>query len=159
MLFWARSVMPQDGESFDLADGGRTGFVPAVFARSLEEAEKYRELLDDHDIPAIVGSDQDDEEGVEKKLRGRGMTRGVPVLVPEVLLDEASEVIADREEVDEFETAEDDLAEDEDDEDDEFELTEELDLENEEQFEDDDELLEDEVDEDPDENESDDEEF
>jgi hypothetical protein len=150
--------MPQEGESFDLAGDRRTDFVPAVFARSFEEAERYRELLDDHDIPAIIGNDEEDEEKVGKKSKGRGMTRGVPVLVPEVLLDEASEVIADREEIDEFETAEDDLAEDEDEEDDEFELTEELDLEDEEQFEDDDELFEDEVDEDSDEDELDDDE-
>ncbi len=73
-------------------------FVPAVFARNVDEAEEYRELLNDHDIPAMVGNLDDDENTPR-----RGMTRGVPVLVPEVLLDEASEIIAElEEEEDEF---------------------------------------------------------
>lgn len=72
-------------------------FVPAVFARNVDEAEEYRELLNDHDIPAMVGNLDDDENTPR-----RGMTRGVPVLVPEVLLDEASEIIAELEEEDEF---------------------------------------------------------
>ena len=87
-------------------------FVPAVFARSAEEAEEYREILNDHDIPAIVGDDGligDKPGGRQKPPAPKGMTRGVPVLVPEVLLDEASEVIADRDydELQEEETDED----------------------------------------------------
>lgn len=88
-------------------------FVPAVFARSVAEAEEYRELLNDHDIPAIVGAaDAIKEEDAKVAVRS-GMTRGVPVLVPEVLLDEASEVIADREDADEFGDEAEDEEEDE----------------------------------------------
>lgn len=80
-------------------------FVPAVVARSIEEAEEYRELLSDHDIPAIIG--QEEEEGKSgKPPKRKGLSPGIPVLVPDVLLDEASEVIADREDVDEFVEAE-----------------------------------------------------
>ena len=84
------------------------GFVPAVFARSAEDAEKYRVLLDDHDIPAFVG-----DEGVPDRNKAQeasppaSITRGVPVMVPEPLLDEASEVIADFEDLDDFELEED----------------------------------------------------
>ena len=93
-----------------------TDFVPAFLARSAEEAEGYRQLLDDHDIPAIVGTDEDvDEKGSEfEGVRRSGMTHGVPVLVPDVLLDEASEVIADREKIDDLD--EDDPGDDQDDE-------------------------------------------
>jgi hypothetical protein len=106
-----------------------TDFVPAVFARSPQEAEMYRELLEDHDIPAVVGADEEDldkakdkdepveEEGKKKKTRPHSMSHGVPVLVPEALLDEASEVIADREDLADFE--EDELEEDEDEDDEE----------------------------------------
>ena len=140
----ARTAMAREDESFDLDENGRAEFVPAVFGRSIEEAEKYRQLLDDHDIPAIIGDDEDVAEG--DASRRQGMTRGVPVLVPEAMLDEASEVIADREELDEYEISEDNLdAEDEDDEG--FPLGEELDLEDRKPFEtedDEDEFVEDE---------------
>ena len=42
------------------SDGEFGEFVPAVFARSTSEAEEYRELLNDHDIPAIVEVDEED---------------------------------------------------------------------------------------------------
>ena len=75
---------PGQGGEDDLTD-----FVPAVFARSMAEAEAYRRLLDDHDIPVILG----ESRPVESRS---GITRGCPVLVPEVLLDDASRIIADR---------------------------------------------------------------
>lgn len=103
-------------------------FVPAVLARSVEEAQRYRELLDDHDIPAILGTDDElaDMEDEDQRLaRLAGITHGVPVLVPESLLDEANEIISDRET---FEGFEDDADEFDDDEDDEIALTPEEDL-------------------------------
>jgi len=99
-------------------------FVPAVLARGIEEAEKYRALLDDHDIPAVLGTDEELEDmGDEDRrlARLRGMTHGVPVLVPESLLDEASEIISDREAFDTFPGDQDEF-DDEDDDDDEDEL-------------------------------------
>ena len=91
-------------------------FVPAVFARSPEQAEMYCELLNDHDIPALVG-DAEDAEDTPRSQRGRSMARGVPVLVPEALLDEAGEVIAEREDAEEeFELGDEELDEEDDDE-------------------------------------------
>jgi len=91
-------------------------FLPVVFARSIDQAELYRELLNDHDIPALVGTDGNIDPKASGVSRRKGMTHGVPVLVPESMLDEASEVIADREDVDEFGLADEDDLEDEEEE-------------------------------------------
>ena len=86
--------MSKDDEPMD---DDLAGFVSVVFARNVGEAERFREMLEDHDIPALVGTvddiDVDSEEW--QAARRQGMTHGVPVLVPEALLDEAGEVIAD----------------------------------------------------------------
>ncbi len=108
-------MSPEDAE-LDLSGEGKSDFVPVVYARCLDAAEQYRSLLEDHDIPAMVGTDEKlDDDAKRAELTPR---RGVPVMVPEVLLDEASEVIADREDLDEFapQTDETDEHEDEDDE-------------------------------------------
>ncbi len=88
-------------------------YVPALFARSLEEAQTFQELLGDHDIPAIladddldVDDDDDEQEDDENQDQPEGdmgpaISRGVTVLVPEAFLDEASEVIAQRRKDDE----------------------------------------------------------
>ncbi len=114
--------MAEEDKDFDESEGEYTDFVPAVFARSVDEAEKYRELLDDHDIPAIIGTadhdenaDEDEDEDAPRRHSSRGLTRGVPVLVPEALLDEAGEIIAETEESDEF-SLDDDYDSDEEDE-------------------------------------------
>ena len=124
-------------------------FVAVVYARSLEEAEQYRELLDDHDIPAMFGTNaSEDEEGkLTRRAPVRTSSRGIPIMVPEVMLNEASEVIASREELEDFAT-EDDEFEDDDEEEGEDEASEsddeELEEEDEESFEDEeDEFLED----------------
>lgn len=78
---------------------GFEDFVPAVMARSAHEAEEYRDLLNDHDIPAIVGDEEglwDPARPLPRRLGLAGVSRGLPVLVPEVLLDEASVVISER---------------------------------------------------------------
>jgi hypothetical protein len=90
--------------------------VPVVFGRDEDEAEEYRQLLEDHEIEATVGFDGLEDPDAEN---GRAMSRGIPVLVPDSLLDEASEIIADREDTEEFDV-EDDFDEVEDDEEDEF---------------------------------------
>jgi len=129
----------EENESFDLIDGESRDFVPAVFARSIEEAEKYRELLNDHDIPAVMG-DEEEEDDSTRRPRRRGMTRGVPVLVPEALLDEASEIIADREQLEEYEISDDEF-DNEEDEDETFALSSDLDLDEEEDLEEEDEFF------------------
>lgn len=111
----SRDDETHDYESFDT---GQAEFVPAFFAQSYDEAEEYCELLSDHDIPARAGVDDElaEDQDSEHRVAGqRGMTHGVPVLVPESLLDEASEVIADREDFPDFQD-EDEEEEDEEDE-------------------------------------------
>ena len=92
--------MAMEDEAFDVPDDAENTYVPAVFARSPEEAEVYCELLSDHEIPAVLG-DEDAPAGNDQPLH-HGMTRGLPVLVPEPLLDEAGAVIASREEAEEL---------------------------------------------------------
>lgn len=103
-------------DDFDTPEEDFTDFVPVAFARSVEDAEQYRELLNDHDIPAMVANPDDLNEKAVKSDSRSAITHGVPVLVPDVLLDEASEIIADREDVDEF-SSDDDLADEQDDDD------------------------------------------
>lgn len=109
--------MSREEEPFELIPDESNEYVPAVFARSVDEAEYFRELLNDHDIPAIIGTEDKDES-----TDHAAMSRGVPVLVPDAFLDEASEIIADREDLDEFEDDEED--QDEEDEEDEFTIEE-----------------------------------
>jgi len=114
--------MPQAYKPTDGPERDHTEFVPVIFARSAEDAEIYRELLNDHDIPALLGTEEDDEPNDGGPAApDHHISRGVPVLVPAVLLDEAGEVIADRESVDEFDL------EDETEDEDEFGLGEEFD--------------------------------
>lgn len=141
--------------------GELSQFVAAVMARDVEEAEQYRDLLDDHDIPAILGTDEelDEMEDEDRRLaRHRGMTHGIPVLVPESLLDEASEIISDREAFEPFSEDEDELEDEEDDE--EFDLHDEgddFDLDEDEEFDEEDDFYEDEEGEDEEEDEEEDE--
>ena len=100
------SIEPYDGEWLD--------FVPAVVAKSAEEAERYRELLSDHDIPAVAATDDELDAELESRhlIAEHGdLTGGVTVLVPEVLLEEASQIIADAENDDEFQVDDDELDE------------------------------------------------
>lgn len=80
---------------------GHSNFVPVVLARNEEEAMEYQELLGDHDIFATFTMSGNDG-GINADALRSQMSRGIPVMVPDVLLDEASEIIADREDVDEF---------------------------------------------------------
>ena len=101
--------MAPDDELFDLEEDEQDQFVPAVFASCMEEAEVYCELLNSRDIPTLIGDEEGMVEGVEEgSSRRDGMTHGVPVLVPEVLLDETGVIIAGQESLDDiFHTAED----------------------------------------------------
>ncbi len=117
--------MPEDDETLEPAGEEYHDFVLAVFARSPEDAERYGELLNDHDIPTIVGAEQLPASDEEDAPEGHsGITRGVPVLVPDALLDEASEIIADRENLAAFGLGQEDEEEEEDEDDEAFGLTE-----------------------------------
>ncbi len=97
--------------AFDDIDPEEMGdYIPVVYGRCLEEAEKYRQLLEDHDVPAII-----DEEYEPGSAQSPGdVTRGVPVLVPESLLDEARAYIAGLEEMNELVVKDDNLNDDDD---------------------------------------------
>ncbi len=106
--------MSPENKAFD-ASSEYNDYVTAVVARNRGEAEQYRNLLSDHDIPAVVDEEELDKTE-ESPPRSKGIIRGVQVLVPEVLLDEASEVIADREDAEDFGVDSEDAVSDDDDE-------------------------------------------
>jgi len=112
--------MAKDDEFIEIPDDDEEEFVAVVFARSMEEAETYMELLEDHDIPGRLGPHEDIEGDQGVPLAHQGMTHGVPIMVPESMLDEASEIIADRDNTEDFEE---ELEDEEDD--DEFDFEEE----------------------------------
>lgn len=82
-------IEPMDPEDHD-------GYVPVVYAEDLDEAERYCQLLEDHDIPAIV---DEDYEGLDTP-DGVDIHQGVAVLAPEIFRDEAGGLIQRFEEMD-----------------------------------------------------------
>ena len=111
--------MSSDDLGYPGTNDDETELVPAVFARDAEEAQRYCELLADHGIVGIVANDGVETEDAEIRSNageGIGMTRGVAVLVEDTMLDEAGLVIADREDLAEFQFGEEDEAEEDDDE-------------------------------------------
>ena len=85
-------------------------YVPAVYAESLEEAQWYQQLLADHGVPAEVDEDYD-----SPVLSGAGgVRRRVAVLVPEAMLAESREFIAELDDIKVFVEEDEDL-DDEDD--------------------------------------------
>ena len=95
-------------------------FVPVVFVQSWTEADRYRSLLEAVNIPAIV------EEPGDSGSPALQVGGAIPLLVPEHLLDDASDVVAavqaspDAEYDDDFDD-DDDEDDDDDDEEDEDE--------------------------------------
>ena len=67
--------------------------IPVVYARNLTEAEFYRSLLEDHDIPVLI-------EEIGPSAESSAAEMGVPVLVPEDNLIEARDIIEQRIETD-----------------------------------------------------------
>ena len=101
------------------------GYAAVLVARSLEEAEHYCQLFNDHDIDAVIGDGDLDDVRTERKLTGDSAIGGVPVLVAEEMLDEAKEIIADREDLDEFQVANEQHLDEDDDDEEEFSFVEE----------------------------------
>lgn len=83
-------------------------YVPAAYGVSLGEAQWYCQLLEDHDIPARV----DEDYSGPTPRPGEGVPAGVPVLVPESMLEEAKDVIAEVDEVGVFDDDEDEPEDD-----------------------------------------------
>ncbi|MHC4985737.1 MAG: putative signal transducing protein [Planctomycetota bacterium] len=118
--------MAKRRKTSDTTGPGSEDFVPVAVARTADQAEEFRHLLEDHDIPVMVGIDgEGDDLGPDAVAAGSvdELSRGIAVLVPEDRLDEAGEVIAEREGFDRF--AEEDV-DDSDDDDEEFGLADEL---------------------------------
>ena len=110
--------MARGDETPDPGQSDNQDFVPVIVARSLDNAEMFRELLEDHDIPSILGTEEDfpgaaDGAEEDEDSSNTAMIQGVPVLVPEGLLDEAGEIIADREDFEDLDDEEDVDEEDE----------------------------------------------
>ena len=114
----------QFGERELLSESGFHQFVPVVFADSPMEAERYRSLLEDRDIPVIL------QETLPTSDQSGLSVWDVPVLVPDELLNDASEIISsstapdeddngydDEDDYLEQEEEQDDLDEDEDEDD------------------------------------------
>ncbi len=81
----------QDGpEQADNPDS--SGFVPVIFAANTQEADFYQTLLADADIPTFINPDVDNRPSRPDK--------GIAVLVSAEMLDEASDIITTREELD-----------------------------------------------------------
>jgi hypothetical protein len=115
--------------------GEHPGFVPVIVARTREEAEEYCQLFEDHDIDVIAGDDDLEETTVKAKAVSLPPVGGIPILVAEDMLDEAREVLADRENVEEFQVVADEgdeFDEEDDEEEDELDLVVDLDDEDEE---------------------------
>ena len=93
---------------------GSSGLVPVIFAANRAEAEFYQTLLADADIQAAIDTEADQQSGRPGK--------GVAVLVPAELLDDATDVITVREEMEAHILAGPD-GHDKDDDEDEEELT------------------------------------
>ena len=112
-------------EKYWISEHETSGYVLVLVARSASEAEHYCQLFSDHDIPATIGDEDETEHFRTPSALPMG---GVPVLVAEEMLDEAKEIVADREDVEEFRVVfeEDDLEDDDEDETEEFGIVEEL---------------------------------
>ncbi len=101
--------------------------VPVLFAGSMEEAEDLCQLLEDHGVKASLDSDQYDgnapvdekDEKNEEEDKDDEVAHGVPVFVSKTNLEEANEVISERDDdIDEFALGDDDLDKDVDDDED-----------------------------------------
>ena len=66
--------------------------VPVIFAANTQEADFYQTLLADADIPTFIDTDADG--------RSSRTDKGIAILVSAEVLDEASDIITAREELD-----------------------------------------------------------
>ncbi len=78
----------QFGERELLSESHFHQFVPVVFADSAAEAERYRSLLENRDIPVVL------QETLPTSEQSGPRIWDVPVLVPDELLNDASEIIS-----------------------------------------------------------------
>ena len=122
-----REMKEHEGQNMS-AEAEQT-MVTAMFAGSLDEAERCCELLKENGIPATLGESDD-------KRRKSGA--GIPLLVPEPLLESASEILSARTEDELAGGLDADEEDEEDDDDDEFDDEDEFEAEDDESWDDDD---------------------
>ncbi|MFH1614015.1 MAG: DUF2007 domain-containing protein [Planctomycetota bacterium] len=84
--------MPRDPGKNKGTGGAVKNFVAVVFAEDREQAQLYKTLLENNDIPVAI-------KGEEPHLAGE---RGIAVMVPEDYLDEAHVLIESQEAFDDF---------------------------------------------------------
>jgi len=84
-----------DVDSEDLSES-----VPAVYARGPRDAERYVQLLADHDIDAVVDPDYSPPETDDD--RAPVVPSGVPILVAKAVLEDAQAFIADMDDLNGF---------------------------------------------------------
>ena len=82
-----------DSEAMDVDE--LDDFIPVVYAEDLAEAERYCQVLVDHDIPAIVDEEYEDADSADDA----GIRQGVAVLAPAALGEEAGSLIEQFEEM------------------------------------------------------------
>ena len=82
-----------DFEAMDLDE--QDDFIPILYAEDLAEAERYCQVLVDHDIPAIVDEDYEDIDSLDDA----GIRQGIAVLAPSALGEEAGSLIEQFEEI------------------------------------------------------------
>ncbi len=85
----SRKPTGRQGES----DSNPSDLLPVMFAANRAEAEFYETLLTDAGIQVAIDSEIEDKNG--------RVGKGIAVLVPAERLDEASDIITAREEIDE----------------------------------------------------------
>jgi len=94
-------MVEHDKPADEAEDVDPTGYEPVTYCRDERQAEQFRDLLIDHDIPAIL-PDSDDEQYV-------AADDGVAVLVPISSADEARDVLEEIELIEEMDTADPDF--------------------------------------------------
>jgi hypothetical protein len=82
-------------------------YIPLLYARNIEEAEYYQDLLKEHEIPVMI-----DEEYAEI-VDPTTSEPGIPVLVPDDHLDEAEAILDQEESLDEVFGSDDESEEEE----------------------------------------------
>ena len=85
----SRKPTDRQGES----DSNPSDLLPVMFAANRAEAEFYETLLNDAGIQVVIDSEVEDQNG--------RVGKGIAVLVPAEQLDQASDIITAREEIDE----------------------------------------------------------
>ncbi len=123
-----REMKEHEGQNMS-AEAEQT-MVTAMFAGSLDEAERCCELLKENGIPATLGESDDDDRSKRRA--------GIPLLVPEPLLESASEILSARSDDELQDGLDADEDEDEDDDDDDFDDEDEFEAEEDESWDDDD---------------------